>query len=303
MPFCTNISEFVDRDFQEHIALFIRRRHLPGAHVDLQRGQDQARHAKGGVAFVAHAHEVLNLLAGTDVDVQRLLFADGGFPGKFITARRLVVVTDKDACGIGQGQNLLDRLEQRFGRAAGEVAAGGAEVRHEQRVADKGGIADHIGQAGGRMARRVEHVAAHLADVETVALFEQRVELAAVALELGAFVEDLAECVLHHGDTVADTDLAAQLVLQVGRGGEMVGVDVAFEDPFDGQVLGTDVIDDPVGGIGVGAARGVVEVQHAVDDGAGAAVRFADNIGYGESRLVKEGFYKGGHEALRSLRC
>jgi hypothetical protein len=34
---------------------------------------------------------------------------------------------------------------------------------------------------------------------------------AAVALELGAFVEDLAEGVLHHGDLRADADLAAQL--------------------------------------------------------------------------------------------
>jgi hypothetical protein len=32
-----------------------------------------------------------------------------------------------------------------------------------------------------------------------------------VALELGAFVEDLAEGVLHDGDVLADADLAAQL--------------------------------------------------------------------------------------------
>ena len=34
------------------------------------------------------------------------------------------------------------------------------------------------------------------ADLVAVAILEQPVELAAVALELGAFVEDLAECVL-----------------------------------------------------------------------------------------------------------
>jgi hypothetical protein len=33
-----------------------------------------------------------------------------------------------------------------------------------------------------------------------VAILEQRIELRAVALELGAFVEDLAEGVLHHHD-------------------------------------------------------------------------------------------------------
>ncbi len=70
-----------------------------------------------------------------------------------------------------------------------------------------------------------------LADVKAVAFLEQLVELAAVALELGALVEDLAEGVLHHGDLVADADLAAEVFLQIGRGGQVVGMDVGFENP------------------------------------------------------------------------
>jgi hypothetical protein len=47
------------------------------------------------------------------------------------------------------------------------------------------------------VARRVHHIGAQLPDVEAVAVPEEPVELRAVALELGAFVEDLAEGVLH----------------------------------------------------------------------------------------------------------
>ena len=59
--------------------------------------------------------------------------------------------------------------------------------------------------------------ARHRADHVGVAVLEQTVELAAVALEFGAFVEDLAEGLLHDGDLLADAELAAELALDVGR--------------------------------------------------------------------------------------
>jgi hypothetical protein len=59
----------------------------------------------------------------------------------------------------------------------------------------------------------------------------------AVALELGAFVEDLAEGVLHDGDLVADADLAAELFLDVGRGRQVVGMDMGLDQPFQLQAV------------------------------------------------------------------
>ena len=97
------------------------------------------------------------------------------------------------------------------------------------------------------MAWRVQHVAAHLADVKAVALFEERVELRAVALELGALVEDLAEGVLDDPDVVADADLAAELLLKIGRGGEVVGMDMGLQDPLHVEALALDMGDDGVG--------------------------------------------------------
>jgi hypothetical protein len=70
------------------------------------------------------------------------------------------------------------------------------------------------------------------ANIVGVAVLEEGVELRAIALELGAFVEDLAEGVLHDHDLVADADLAAELVLDVGRSGKVVGMDVGLDDPL-----------------------------------------------------------------------
>jgi hypothetical protein len=55
------------------------------------------------------------------------------------------------------------------------------------------------------------------------------VELAAVALELGSGVED----VLDDTDVPADGERAAEPVLDVGRGREVVRVDVGLENPLD----------------------------------------------------------------------
>jgi hypothetical protein len=70
------------------------------------------------------------------------------------------------------------------------------------------------------------------ADIVGVAVLEQGVELRAVALELGAFVEDLAEGVLHDHDLVTDADLAAELVLDVRRSRKVVGVHMGLDDPL-----------------------------------------------------------------------
>jgi hypothetical protein len=148
-----------------------------------------------------------------------------------------VVVAHEEPHVVGQAQDLLDRVVERAGIAAGEIGTGRAAIGHEQRVADEGRVAHHMGHAGRRVAGRVDREGAHAADHVGVAILEQRVELAAVALELGAFVEDLAEGVLHHGDVAADADLAAELLLDVGRARQVVGMDMGLDQPLELQPL------------------------------------------------------------------
>ena len=273
-----HVLELVDRHLEEDVALFVRLGHLACAHVDLKRGDDELGHGEGRVAGIAHLDKGILVLACADVNIRSLLFAYRGFPRIFIAARCLVVVADKDAGFIGQGEDFLNRVVERFGGAAGEVTACGAEIGHEERIAYEGRVPDDIGEAGGGMAGRVQDVAAQLPNMEAIAFDEKLVELASVALEFGAFVEDLAEGVLNDLDAITDADFAADMVLNIGGGGEVVGVDVAFEKPFDVQAFFFDKGDDFVGGLGICAAGRIVKVKDAVDNGAGRALGIFDDI-------------------------
>src|SRR6185437_12133915 len=102
------------------------------------------------------------------------------------------------------------RAVERRRVAAGEIGAGRAAVRHEQRVAHESGVADHMRGAGRRVSGRVQDMPRHRADSVGVAVREQPVKLAAIALELGPLVEYLAEGVLYDRDLLADPQLAAQ---------------------------------------------------------------------------------------------
>ena len=80
------------------------------------------------------------------------------------------------------------------------------------------------------------------ADREALAIDKQMVELAAVALELGPGIEDLSEDVLDDINFLADAERAAEPLFDVGRGREVVSVDVGFGDldpvlPYEGDEL------------------------------------------------------------------
>ena len=98
-----------------------------------------------------------------------------------------------------------------------------------------------------------------------VAILEQAVELAAIALKLGALVEDFAEHLLHFADVLADADLAAELFAGLGRGRQVVGMGVGFDQPFEFQPPIADESDDRSGGAEADAAGRVVEIEDGVD--------------------------------------
>ena len=199
------------------------------------------------------------------------------------------------------------RISPVVGRiAAGKIAAGGAVVGHEEGVADK----DHafvagshqIAQAGRGVARRVHGPALDRADRKGLVGLGEVVELAAIAGERVARIEEFAENGLYLADVCADGDPTAQLPAQVGRGGEMVGVGVGLEYPRDRQALCPHPVDDPVG-LGRGsAAGGMVVVEDAVDDGSHTAVGIADEIGNRAGVFVEEcsDIDGGRHARLRS---
>jgi len=99
------------------------------------------------------------------------------------------------------------------GAAAGEIAARGAVVRHEQRIANEHGIADEIADAGGRMAGRVHDLASSPPMAKRSPSAKRRSNCRSVGLEIRG-VEDRLEEALDVADGAADSREAARLLLR-----------------------------------------------------------------------------------------
>ena len=104
---------------------------------------------------MAHGDKILLGDLTADVNVSGALRGDRRLPAEVRSDGGQVIVTNEDAGLGGKGEDLLDRAVEGGRVAAGEVGPGGAVVRHEQGIADKGGVANPVGHAGWRMTRGV----------------------------------------------------------------------------------------------------------------------------------------------------
>jgi len=199
-------------------------------------------------------------------------------------------VADEQACGGWQGQQALDGVVQLRGIPARKVGARRAHVGQEQGVADEDRILDLVGHVGRRVAGHVQGRDRQATDLEALAVGQQAVELAAVGQEAALEVEDAAEHLLHRADVRADGDLPAQVVADVLRAREVVGMGVGFQDPLHLPALGAHVVDDAVGrGAGQRAGFGL-EIQHRVDHRDLAAGGVGQHIAHRAGDVVVEGF-------------
>lgn len=123
---------------------------------------------------------------------------------------------------------------------------------------------------------------------------EQLVELRTVGPGVILMV-DGGERLLHRLDGGADGHVAAQLLLQVGRGGQVVGMRVGFQQPAALQAVFAHEGDHLVGRGGGRAARLRVVVEHGIDDGAVPTVGLIHNIGDGGGGGVEESLDLWGH--------
>ncbi len=121
-----------------------------------------------------------------------------------------------------------------------------------------------------------------------IAIGEELVELRAVALEFRTLVENLAECVLHGENVLADADFAAQFLLNVGRARKVVGMDMRLDDPFQRQVMFANKGDHGVGALKSQAARCRIEFHDRINHRAGLAPRVANHIADGVRLFVKK---------------
>ena len=116
-------------------------------------------------------------------------------------------------------------------------------------------------------------------DQRLVVLAGQLVEVPAFQVDaLGAEGGNQALQAFQH--VGADGDRGAGLVFQVAGGRQVSGVDAGLEDPGRTQVLLANVGDDAVDEGGRGLARGRVEIEHRIDDGAQQSGRIGHEIGH-----------------------
>lgn len=68
----------------------------------------------------------------------------------------------------------------------------------------------------------------------------------------------------------------------------MISMNMRFDVPFDLEIIFLHKVDDLISGIISDAARSVINVEHAINDGAGFGRRVLHNIGHGVCGLIKE---------------
>ena len=96
------------------------------------------------------------------------------------------------------------------------------------------------------MARRQNRGCRHPADAECLTVGKQMIELAPVRRKIRSQVENLLESLLHGTNLFPDSCFATQLLLEIVRGGQVIGVRMRFKDPFRLQSFFADEGDYPV---------------------------------------------------------
>ena len=144
------------------------------------------------------------------------------------------------------GKKPAYRPEQTPGIPTGKVSACSAEIGHEKRVAHKDRIADLIGQVRWGVAERRDRDCRHPADTECFTVGKQMIEVTAIRRKVRSQIKNLLESLLNLGNLLPDGRSAAQLVLEIVRGRQMIGVRMRFKDPFRLQSFFADEGDYPV---------------------------------------------------------
>lgn len=143
------------------------------------------------------------------------------------------------------------------------------------------------------MARGMQNPGGKAADPEGFTVGEQAIELASIGDEVGFRIEQFCEKSLNHRHPIANAGLAPQRGAQIGGGGQVVGMDMGFQHPFDRQPALADMGDDPVRRMARGTARGGVVIKNGIDDGAPPGRGILGDMGGGKGCLVEKG---GDHE-------
>ncbi len=182
---------------------------------------------------------------------------------------------------------------QRACAAARKVRAGGAAVRHEDRIVDERGVADEIGDRSQRVARSQQDVDVQVADPEAFAVGEELVPLRTVGRERGVVIVDAFPQLLHVDDLFADRGRHAGFRIEIAGRREVVGVGMRVQNPDQLVAFTFDVGEQGVGRSRRRGRRIRVEIEDRVDDGAGFRFGIGDDVLNALRALLEEAGHDG----------
>ena len=103
------------------------------------------------------------------MNVVTALRSDRAAPSRGTPPGRSIVVAREQVDVVCSIEDTLDRLEERAGAAAMEIASRGTGIRHEQRVARENGVADDEAKMINGVTRRGERLDREVAEREMFA--------------------------------------------------------------------------------------------------------------------------------------
>lgn len=148
----------------------------------------------------------------------------------------------------------------------------------------------------------MHNAALEVAQLKGLAILEEDIKLGSILIEFLLEIEHLLESTLHLRNVFADAGLGTgETFAEAGTARHVIGVDVAFAD-----VLNVELVLLAEGGnlvvvVGAGAAGGKVEIHHRIDDHGLAGIGVDDDIGESGRALVVE--CVNGRFALHEQRC
>ena len=219
------LPQQIDRDLQIRHAVRLRRGQLPVPQVHLQARDDQPRHPQLAVPLAPPLRKLLPRRVRGQLLVRRLLLPDRRLEQQFPPAR-LVIVPHEDAGVVRQlVVQALHRRVQVGAAPAGEVAAGRAEIGHEDGISGKDGVAQDVADARGGVPGGVNDLPLDLPELEGVVVVEQDVGLRSVRFEVRfGVVENPAEDLLDLRDVGPDASFGGRvLFFEVLGPGEVIG--------------------------------------------------------------------------------
>ena len=127
-----------------------------------------------------------------------------------------------------------------------------------------------------------------LAQRKLIAIVHEPVELRTVAGNMRRLPQNIDEDALHAYDPLANHNLPAECLFQIGRSREVVGMGVGFEQPVNRQPLPLHIGDHRICIVAGGAARCRIKVEDRINDRRAARCRIVDDMCGGVGFRIKE---------------